>query len=91
MANTYAIQTLVRLQAEFRALLTNELVDPSTVELILTRPDKTKTTVTAGIANVSPGHYSYDWVADVVGAWDIRWQGLGTVIVANLPYTVIIV
>jgi hypothetical protein len=78
---------MVRLQAAFKDLNGN-LVDPSTVEVVLSPPNADDTIVTTGIIKDSVGNYHYDWIGTVKGNWTIRWQGLGAVVVANLPYVI---
>lgn len=54
------------------------LTDPTTVTIIIERPDGTQTIAATAAAHSSTGHYSFDYAITAEGLFFIRWEGTGT-------------
>ena len=84
MSNSYDINDGVRLLATFKVSSVN--TDPTTNTLKVKDPDRTTTTYTYALAEVTKsatGIYYKDITANKVGRWDYRWEGTGTVIATD--------
>jgi hypothetical protein len=88
MANIYDQGSTVALQSSppFTNALTSALIDPSTVKLVITKPDGTVLRYTYGVdaqvTRLSVGLYQCLVVADVAGTWQYHWYAPSSTITA---------
>jgi len=88
--NVYDVGETVRAWATFRAATfsvaagvpsaTYALTDPTTVSLVVTEPDGTRTTYTyagGGVTRHSSGVFYRDISLASAGEWALRWAGTG--------------
>lgn len=88
MANVYKIGKTVKMTAVFRNAA-RQVADPTTVTLIVKKPDGTETTYTYALGTVtkeSTGVYSKSITTDAEGTWQYYFQGTGAVPDADRDY-----
>jgi hypothetical protein len=81
--NFYPVTSLLRLSVAFTDAATSAAVDPSTVTLLLTRPDGTAETHLADVYRDDTGAYHLDVTVDQAGTWRYRWEGAGRAVAAT--------
>jgi hypothetical protein len=81
MMNTYYVEDLVRLTANFEQLSDDAPIDPTTVAVTITRPDDT--VITPPLTHDAPGVYHVDVIVDQRGVWSYVFQGEGLVIASS--------
>jgi len=84
MANLYDLNDGVRVGATFKVATVN--TDPTTITLKVKDPDRTTTTYTYALAEITKsatGIYYKDITANRVGRWNYRWEGTGTVVATD--------
>lgn len=79
MANRYQFKQGVELTAEFKNGAS--FIDPTTVRLLLYKPDNVTLTYVYGVAaevlRDDVGKYRFKFVPDQEGPWTFRWEGTG--------------
>jgi hypothetical protein len=80
MTNTYDKGDMIRLSSQFT--ISSVLTDPTAITLLIIDPDRstgTYTYVAGQVQKSATGSYYMDISLDLVGRWDYRFIGTGTV------------
>lgn len=81
--NRYEVNNLIRLSVQFQVLIGSVPVDPTSVKLLVKKPDQTVDTYTLADGQVirdSVGNYHYDLVNAQCGYYYYQFEGGGNII-----------
>jgi hypothetical protein len=90
MANSYEIDTLVRLAVAFATVSGSIPTDPTDIKLFVKPPTGGVTTYTYLLSQVikdSTGMYHMDLLVNAIGVWTYKWQGTGSAQVTSPDQT----
>lgn len=86
---SYPVTSIARLSVSF-TLANGTPADPTTITLMIGKPNGTSETVTGGsIVRDGTGEYHYDYTVDQEGLHSYRWQGTGAVEAATPTQTLL--
>ena len=80
----YQVDTMIQINATFYNVAANQVVDPTTVALLLLDPNNVEITVNpALIVRTGVGQYYYNFLPPSPGLWTYKWQGIGDAICSS--------